>query len=131
MAPSWFGTSASESHHPIIQSSRLQTNPPKLEVTQQQDFMTRQDPMCLGPRNSVMSTFNAPSKPRVRNKSPQVKLGWYDFNTRPYCARILISRPVESLHAFSRAIVNRSLSEGRREAVKLEMIWAINLFRLV
>ena len=90
MAPSWFGTSASESHHPIIQSSRLQTNPPKLEVTQQQDFVTRQDSMCLGPRSSVISTFNAPSKPRVRNQSLQVKLGWYEFNTQPYCTNFEI-----------------------------------------
>ena len=117
MAPSWFGTLASESNHPIIQSSRLQTNPPKLEVTQQQGFMTRLYVFWTKKLSDVhvQCTVKASSEKQVATS--QVRLN-FDVQNSWITARIL------------RTTVNQ-LSEGRREAVKLEMIWAINLFRLV
>ena len=65
-----------QSNHPIIQykrqtcPKRLQTNLPKLEVTKQQNCMTKLG-LCFGPRNSVMSTFNAPS-----NRNEAVLNSW-------------------------------------------------------
>ena len=65
-----------QSNHPIIQykrqtcPKRLQTNLPKWVVTKQQNCMTKLG-LCFGPRNSVMSTFNAPS-----NRNEAVLNSW-------------------------------------------------------
>ena len=58
------------SNHPNIQTPNKSTKI-RGDTTTRYNKTLRQDSMCFGPRNSVMSTFNAPSKPRDRNKSPK------------------------------------------------------------
>ena len=102
----WLQSQIIQSSNDPIQTQsmwqRLRTNPPKLEVTKQHNWKWLNS-MCFGARNSVMSTFNAPSNRNeaVLNSGSRRERGWKDVR------KLLTPRKLQGYMLLERGAMRR------------------------